>query len=89
MDIKKAQEIFEEPEPFVAEQWLRFLSDEQINLEDEILGQLGDNSQFQFHIILGGAGTGKTQVLLLLAQELQDSGHRVGYFTTPGVKVPP
>ena len=86
MDINQAQEIFDEPEPFVAEQWLKFLSDEQINLEDEVLGQLSDNTQFQFHIILGGAGTGKTQVLLLLAQELQESGHRVGYFTTSGVR---
>jgi len=86
LDIKTARGIFEEPEPFVAEQWLRFLSDEQMALEDNILNKLRAGSEFQFHFILGGAGTGKTQVLLLLADELNDSGVEVGYFTSPGMR---
>ncbi len=86
MDIDAAKRIFDEPEPKVAQQWLRFLSDEQMDLVDEVLERLRENQGFEFHIILGGAGTGKTQVLLLLASELHDAGEQVGYFTTPGVR---
>ena len=86
MDIEKARRIFDEPEPFIAEQWLRFLSDEQMALEENILESIHRNDQFQFHIILGGAGTGKTQVLLLLADELKERGFKVGYFTSSGVR---
>jgi hypothetical protein len=86
LDIETAKRILEEPEPFVAEQWLRFLSDEQMELEDNILNQVREDSDFQFHFVMGGAGTGKTQVLLLLAEDLKDAGLKVGYFTTQGVR---
>jgi hypothetical protein len=86
LDIEAARRIFDEPEPVIAAQWLRYLSDEQMDLEDKVLERVKANSEFEFHIILGGAGTGKTQVLLLLASELGESGLDVGYFTTSGVR---
>jgi hypothetical protein len=57
-----------------------------MNVEDQILEAIKTDSTFQFHIVLGGAGTGKTQVLLLLADELKEAGLKVGYFTTLGVR---
>jgi hypothetical protein len=86
LDINEARRIFEEPEPFVAEQWLRFLSDEQMGVEDSILARIKSTDDFELHIVFGGAGTGKTQILLLLASELQEAGLTVGYFTTSGVR---
>ena len=86
MDINQARKIFEEPEPFVAEQWLCFLSDEQMDVEDSIVSKVLVTEDFELHMILGGAGTGKTQILLLLASELQEAGIKVGYFTTSGVR---
>jgi len=86
LDIEKAKQLIEQPDPVIAEQWLCFLSEEQVGLEEEIVKAIMASPKFRVHIIFGGPGTGKTQVLLLLAQELEENGFEVGYFTTSGVR---
>ncbi len=54
-----------------------WLSDEQFELEDTLFQRLKEKGVFEFHLILGVAGTGKTQVLLSLAEDLRDSGVKV------------
>ncbi len=54
-----------------------WLSDEQFELEDTLFQKLKDKGDFEFHLILGVAGTGKTQILLSLAEDLRDSGAKV------------
>ena len=86
MDIERAKQIMEAADPQIAEQWLIFLSEEQMALETKLLNQIVSNEEFEIHVIFGGPGTGKTQVLLLLAQELLDNNLQVGYFSSVGVR---
>lgn len=64
-----------EPEP--VDEWQGYLTDEQFQTVDNVLESITSSSDFQFHLILGVAGTGKTQVLLSLAQDLRDNNFNV------------
>lgn len=64
-------------EPEIVEEEIIWLSDEQFELEDSLFQQLSAPGAFEFHLILGVAGTGKTQVLLSLADDLREAGHSV------------
>ena len=55
-------------------EWAGYLTDEQYETIQVIADQITQEQSFQFHLVLGVAGTGKTQVLLSLAQELRDRG---------------
>ena len=59
------------------EAWLQFLDTQQTNLKDKIFNELKLPGDFEFHLILGGAGTGKTVVLLNLALSLASAGRNV------------
>lgn len=59
------------------EAWLQFLDTQQAQLKDEIFERLKIPGDFEFHLILGGAGTGKTVVLLNLALSLRSAGRNV------------
>ena len=59
------------------EAWLQFLDTQQAQLKDEIFERLKVSGDFEFHLILGGAGTGKTVVLLNLALSLRSAGRNV------------
>lgn len=59
------------------ESWLQYLDDEQFRLRSSILERIKIPGVFEFHLILGGAGTGKTVVLLNLALSLNELGRNV------------
>jgi len=59
------------------EAWLQFLDTQQAQLKDAIFETLKNPGDFDFHLILGGAGTGKTVVLLNLALSLRSAGRNV------------
>ena len=61
----------------LSEAWLQFLDTQQAQLKDEIFERLKIPGDFEFHLILGGAGTGKTVVLLNLALSLRSAGRNV------------
>jgi len=61
-----------EPEPEPSPEWVGLHTDEQLATIQDIANQIFESNEFQFHLVLGVAGTGKTQVLLSLAQELRD-----------------
>lgn len=61
-----------EPEPEPSPEWVGVHTDEQLETIQKVARQISETSDFQFHLVLGVAGTGKTQVLLSLAQELRD-----------------
>ena len=72
MDPKKAKAILAALENEIAEQWLIFLDDNQIDVKRRIESELLNGTpEFQFHLILGSAGTGKTQVLMNLAESIE------------------
>ena len=64
-------------EPERSPEWAGYLSDEQFEVVDAIFQEIISNQTFQFHLVLGVAGTGKTQVLLSLAEDLRESGRSV------------
>lgn len=64
-------------EPEIVPEEVIWLSDEQFELEDTLFQRLSKPGSFEFHLILGVAGTGKTQVLLSLAEDLRESGASV------------
>jgi hypothetical protein len=55
-------------------EWAGYMTDEQFEVEDKILEDLLNSESFEFHMVLGVAGTGKTQVLLSLMEDLRDKG---------------
>jgi hypothetical protein len=59
------------------ESWLQFLDVEQYKVRNEVLKDVSVPGEFQFHLILGGAGTGKTVILLNLALSLKEMGRNV------------
>lgn len=59
------------------EAWLQFLDSQQAALKEAIFNKLRVPGDFEFHLILGGAGTGKTIVLLNLALSLASAGRNV------------
>ena len=59
------------------ESWLQFLDEEQFRVRTSIFEDVKRPGAFRFHLILGGAGTGKTVILLNLALTLQESGRNV------------
>jgi hypothetical protein len=59
------------------ESWLQFLDHEQFRVRTSIYEDVKRPGAFRFHLILGGAGTGKTVILLNLALTLQESGRNV------------
>lgn len=61
----------------LSEAWLQFLDQQQSQVKDLIFQQVKTPGPFEFHLILGGAGTGKTVVLLNLALSLSASGRNV------------
>ena len=61
----------------LSEAWLQFLDTQQADLKDKIFNELKLPGEFEFHLILGGAGTGKTVVLLNLALSLASAGRNV------------
>ena len=66
--------LFEEE---LSESWLQYLDDEQYEVRSTILDTIKNPGEFRFHLILGGAGTGKTVVLLNLALSLRELGRNV------------
>jgi hypothetical protein len=61
-------------EPEIVEDRIVWLSDEQFDLVDDLFEKLRLPGPFEFHIVVGVAGTGKTQVLLSLANDLRTDG---------------
>jgi len=61
----------------LSESWVQFLDIQQAELKDRIFNRLKVPGEFEFHLILGGAGTGKTIVLLNLALSLASAGRNV------------
>jgi Txe/YoeB family toxin of Txe-Axe toxin-antitoxin module len=59
------------------ESWLQFLDEEQSKVRDKIFEQIKTPGEFEFHLILGGAGTGKTVILLNIALSLKEEGRNV------------
>lgn len=59
------------------ESWLQFLDDEQYKVRTKIFDGVKNPGTFRFHLVLGGAGTGKTVILLNLALSLKESGRNV------------
>jgi hypothetical protein len=86
LDPEVARKILEALDAEIAEQWLIFLDDEQISVKRKIEAEIQDSPGFQFHLILGGAGTGKTQVLLNLAESLEIAGVESKFVASDGVK---
>jgi hypothetical protein len=64
-------------EPEIVPERVVWLSDEQFQLEDYLFQRLKEPGAFEFHLILGVAGTGKTQVLLSLGDDLREAGQQV------------
>lgn len=73
-----------EAEP--SEQWLGYLTDEQFEAIDNLLLKILNSDDFQFHLVIGVAGTGKTQVLLSLARDLRDANVSVIHVMEPSLK---
>lgn len=61
----------------LSEAWLQFLDQQQTEVKEMIFQKVKTPGNFEFHLILGGAGTGKTIVLLNLALSLSASGRNV------------
>ncbi len=61
----------------LSEAWLQFLDTRQLLVKESILNKVKVPGSFEFHLILGGAGTGKTVVLLNLALSLSAAGRNV------------
>lgn len=61
----------------LSEAWIQFLDHQQAHIKDRIFNQVRSPGNFEFHLILGGAGTGKTVVLLNLALNLASAGRNV------------
>lgn len=61
----------------LSEAWLQFLDQQQNHVKESIFEQVKLPGTFEFHLILGGAGTGKTVVLLNLALSLASNGRNV------------
>jgi len=61
----------------LSEAWIQFLDHQQAQVKDRIFDQVRSPGNFEFHLILGGAGTGKTVVLLNLALNLSSAGRNV------------
>lgn len=74
LDNSELRWLFEEE---LNESWLQFLDSEQAKLKSNLFESLKSPGNFEFHLILGGAGTGKSIVLLNLALSLSESGRNV------------
>ena len=61
-------------EPEIVPERVVWLSDEQFDLVDKLFQRLAVPGGFEFHLVLGVAGTGKTQVLLSLGDDLREAG---------------
>lgn len=61
----------------LSESWLQFLDEEQFKVRNEIFNRIKISGAFEFHLILGGAGTGKTVILLNIALSLKEEGRNV------------
>ena len=59
------------------ESWLQYLDEEQFRIRNEIFNRIKISGEFEFHLILGGAGTGKTVILLNIALSLKEEGRNV------------
>lgn len=78
------RDTFEEE---LADEWIRFLDQEQQKLSDLLFGELTTGSAATVNLILGAAGTGKTMVVLDLAWRLMhDAGLAVELQLPPGVR---
>jgi mRNA-degrading endonuclease RelE of RelBE toxin-antitoxin system/thymidine kinase len=66
--------------------WTHFLSEEQYHLKESLLERFIENEIFQFHLVIGSAGTGKTQILIELAKGLNVFGLNVISFFNNGVQ---
>ena len=66
--------------------WTHFLSAEQYHLKEALLESFIDSETFEFHMVVGSAGTGKTQILIELAKGLNVFGHNVISFFNDGVQ---
>jgi hypothetical protein len=68
-------------------EWVHFLDEHQIDVRDKLLQNINGFQGFRVHLIIGGAGTGKTVVLTNLAFALEESGFSDIKFTVnPGVR---
>ena len=77
-------------EELFGEEWLHFLSDEQQDVKNQIRASLNEamtSTQRPPFVafVKGGAGTGKTALLLSLALEYADSGRTVDFRCSPAV----
>lgn len=68
------------------EKWINFLDETQLKIKDEIINALRHRSDFSVHYLLGGPGTGKTIILLNLANQLANEGSAVSFESSINVK---
>jgi len=66
--------------------WLTFLDKPQQNVSRKLACDITNQPGFDFHLILGGAGTGKTMILRDLAFSLHLKGHQTQLRVPPGVR---
>ena len=68
-------------------EWLTFLDSQQRRVSDSVLGNLKNSKSFELHIVLGGAGTGKTMILRDVASKLnRETGLKAQLRVPPGVR---
>jgi Txe/YoeB family toxin of Txe-Axe toxin-antitoxin module len=87
----------------LGEAWLQYLDNEQYQISKKIFTDVSQPGNFEFHLLLGGAGTGKSIVLLNLILSLSENGRSVvsifqnsvakylqsGKQKIPGLQIPP
>jgi RecA-family ATPase len=61
----------------LSDAWIQFLDKQQSEIKERIFDEVKSPGTFGFHLLLGGAGTGKTVVLLNLALSLASVGRNV------------
>jgi hypothetical protein len=68
-------------------EWLTFLDVQQRKISGEIFESISSSSGYKLHLLLGGAGTGKTMVLRDLAYKMRlETGHFAQLRVPPGVR---
>ena len=69
------------------EKWIHFLDETQIQIKDTIYQAIeNQNTTFSIHYLLGGPGTGKTVILLSLANQFKDAELAISFEASIPVK---
>jgi hypothetical protein len=85
MDESEAKRLLEGLDRPVALEWQIFLDDDQVALKRMIHRVIATTDHFMFFLVLGGAGTGKTQVLLNLSDTFVYEDYPVFFDTSDEV----